>query len=51
MPSLPWKYVGVFEVVDLTNETVELLEHQIYGKAIVRNSTIMTVPRNLLREK
>jgi len=43
--------IGVFDVVELTDEIVELQEHKIYGKAIIGESTIMTVPRNILREK
>ena len=31
-----------FDVVELTDEIVELQKHQIYGKAIIRESTIMT---------
>ena len=34
--------IGVFNIVELTDEIVELQEHEIYGKAIIRESTIMT---------
>ena len=34
--------IGVFDVVELTDEIVELQEHEIYGKAIIRESAIMT---------
>lgn len=49
--SLPWSLVGTFRVHELTQTKKVIKENQIYGKCIKRGDTIMTVPRNILREK